>query len=128
MEYTVCTAKLSPEFFSEVRCKRCNKGNKGSEGILIDTALLLGEVDQLIVVLHKSGYDCVQAELIKSCFNIINQLMTKLDHFRSCLDILILVLHYKVVETVQESCNALDSSVIPFRIQLRRSHKELIHS
>ena len=52
--------------------------------------------------------------------------MTQLYHFLGRLHILILVVHHQVPETVQEAGYALDAPVIPLRIQLRRSHEQLV--
>src|SRR5699024_8983589 len=49
------------------------------------------------------------------------------DHFFCRLDILILAVHEQCPETLQETVYSVNSSVVPLCVQLRRSHKELVH-
>ena len=50
-------------------------------------------------------------------------------HFTAWLKVLlVLILHHQIVESGQETVDTVDSSVVPFRIQFRRTDKEFIHT
>ncbi len=57
-----------------------------------------------------------------------DQLVAQLDHLLGRLYVLVLIVHYQVPETVQETVNAVDTAVIPLGVQLRRSHEQLVHT
>ena len=71
--------------------------------IHIYSAFLPGQLNQLIVVLHETGNNSIEAELVEAVFNVIYQLMAQLYHFFGRLHILVLVVHHQVPETVQET-------------------------
>ena len=53
--------------------------------------------------------------------------MTQPHHLPGFCRILIFAGLYQIPETVEKTGNSLNAPLIPFRIQLRRSHKQLIH-
>src|SRR5699024_1288624 len=81
-----------------------------------------------VIVFHESGDDRIQAEALQTGCDIIDHSVSELDHLFRRLNILILAFHEQVPETLQETVYAVDSAVIPLRIQLRRSYEELVHS
>ena len=79
------------------------KNHEGLKGLPVDSAFLPGQLNQLIVVLHETGNNSIEAELVETVFNVIYQLMAQLYHLFGRLHILVLVVHHQVPETVQET-------------------------
>ena len=128
MEYTVLSAQFMPQLFAQVRSKGSQKNNKRLQSFPINSSRSLCQLNQLIIILHKSGYNRVETELLKTLLNIKHQLMTEFDHLTGSLHILVLAGHYQIVETVEETGYTLNPPIIPLGIQFRRSHKELIET
>ena len=70
----------------------------------------------------------IQAEGLKSAGDIVYHLMTGLLHLFGRRDIFLNAVKSQIPETFQESGYTIDSSVIPFCIQFRRSYEQLIHT
>ena len=70
----------------------------------------------------------IQAEGLKSTGDIVYHLMTGLLHLLGSRDIFLNAVKSQIPETFQESGYTIDSSVIPFCIQFRRSYEQLIHT
>ena len=70
----------------------------------------------------------IQAEGLKSAGDIVYHLMTGLLHLFGSRDIFLNAVKSQIPETFQESGYTIDSSVIPFCIQFRRSYEQLIHT
>ena len=51
--------KLLPQLFCNMRSKGRQKHRKGTQSLFIDSAFLLGQLDQLVVVLHEAGNNCI---------------------------------------------------------------------
>ena len=54
--------------------------------------------------------------------------MTKFHKLFCLFNILVLVLKNHIPETVKETINTIDTTVIPFGIQFRRTYKQFVHS
>ena len=112
-----------------MRNKWCKKNGNCLDGFFVNSAvILLCDSDQLVCVFHKSGHYGIQAEGLKSAGDIIYHLMTGLLHLFGSRDIFLNAVKSQIPETFQESGYTIDSSVIPFCIQFRRSYEQLIHT
>ena len=128
MEDAVGSAELLPQLFTQMRCERCQQDSEGFEGFFVDAALFLRQIDELVVVLHETGDNGIQAELLETLLNVEYQFVAQFNHFLGLFDVFVLAGHNQVVETVQETGYALDTAVIPLCIQFRRSYEKLIET
>ena len=51
-----------------------------------------------------------------------------LHHFLRGLHAAVLIVHNQIPETVQETVYAVDSSVVPFAVKLRRPYEQFVHT
>ena len=129
MENGILMSKLLPDLLCNMRNKRCKKNGNCLDGFFVNSAVvLLCDSDQLVCVFHKSGHYGIQAEGLKSAGDIVYHLMTGLLHLFGSRDIFLNAVKSQIPETFQESGYTIDSSVIPFCIQFRRSYEQLIHT
>src|SRR5699024_3496588 len=128
VEYRIFMAVFLPQFFCHMRSKWSQELDKGFHRLFIDSSSLLCHINKLIVVLHETGDNCVQAEAFQTLGNIVNQFVTDLHHFFCLSYISVFAVHSQLPETVQETVNAVDSSIIPFCIQFRRTYEKFVKS
>ena len=55
LEDSLCMSQLLPHLFCKMRCKRRDQDCDGLKGLFIDSALFLSDLDELVIILHKSG-------------------------------------------------------------------------
>ena len=117
-----------PQFFGNMGSEGSQKDDKGFHGLFVDSSGLFRQVNQFVVVFHKSGNDRIQAEAFQTLGDIEYQFVTQFHHFFGFRRTGILAVHSQFPETVQETVYAVDTAVVPLRIQFRRSHEKLVHT
>ena len=121
-------AEFMPQLLADVRREGCDHDDSRFQSLPVHAALLLRQGEQVVVALHETGDDRVQAEVLKSLGDRVDHLVARADHLAGGLDVLILILHDQVVEPAQEAVYAVDASVVPLRIQLGRTDEQLVHA
>ena len=122
-------AQHLPQLFGDMRREGSKKDDRRLDGFSVYGAVAaLGQVNELVVVLHETGDDRIQAEALQSLGNIVDHAVAGLHHIRRRFDILLNTGDSQVPESLQETGNTVDSSVVPLGIQFRRSYKQLVHS
>ena len=127
MEYGIGSAQLAPQLFADMRCKRSQKDYRRLQCFLVDPAVSC-HIHHFVGIFHKAGNYRIEAEVFQSGGDFMDHFVAYLHHFLRGLHAAVLIVHNQIPETVQETIYAVDSSVVPFRIQLRRSYKKLVHS
>ena len=128
MEYRIFMSVCLPDFLCQMGCERSQKLYKGLNGLSVNAACLLGKLNEFIVVFHKTGDYCVQAEALQTLCDLKDKFVAQLHHIFCLGYACFQTVHSQLPETVQETVHAVDSSVIPLRIQFRRTYEQLVEA
>ena len=90
MEDAVGAAELLSQLFTQMRCERCQKDGKGLEGFFVDAALFLRQIDELVVVLHETGDNGIQTELLETLLDVEHQFVAQFNHFLGLFDVFVI--------------------------------------